>query len=358
MSRVSRIVACVALLVAALPWHAASGDQRPERPFAQKASWKAPATDAVREQVFAWLDKAGASDDQRAAAEALWASASMPGGDGHLIDLVCATIALVEPPAAELVKVCSEPRGKAKLPETAWLADEKTPPLVRNNLRLYYGRWLAQESLYDEAFDQLAGLKPLDVVDPAGLLFYQAVADHRLLKRDEGLAAIAMLLENEDQLPRRYASIAKLMQADLEGLKDDSLDHIARRMDDIRRRLDLGRANKKVREVEDGVIASLDKLIKEMEDQQQQQQQAAAGQQGGNQPMPLKPLEDSRPMGGKGEGKVANKPIGEKSGWGDLPPRERQEALQQLGKEFPAHYRDMIEQYFRKLATESENPDR
>ena len=64
-------------------------------------------------------------------------------------------------------------------------------------------------------------------------------------------------------------SLARLMQADLEALKDESLDHIARRMDDIRRRLDLGRAGPKVREVEDGVIASLDKLIEEMEKQQQ-----------------------------------------------------------------------------------------
>jgi hypothetical protein len=61
------------------------------------------------------------------------------------------------------------------------------------------------------------------------------------------------------------------------------------------------------------------------------------------------------PMGGKGEGNVANKPIGDGSGWGDLPPRERDEALQQIGKEFPAHYRDMIEQYFRKLATDNED---
>ncbi len=74
--------------------------------------------------------------------------------------------------------------------------------------------------------------------------------------------------------------------------------------------------------------------------------------------MPLQPLPDSMPMGGKGEGKVANKPIGEGSGWGDLPPRERDEALQQIGKEFPAHYRDMIEQYFRKLATENEDADK
>jgi hypothetical protein len=59
------------------------------------------------------------------------------------------------------------------------------------------------------------------------------------------------------------------------------------------------------------------------------------------------------PLGGKGQGDVAKKPVGNESGWGDLPPRQRQEALQQIGKDFPAHYRDVIEQYFRKLASES-----
>lgn len=60
-------------------------------------------------------------------------------------------------------------------------------------------------------------------------------------------------------------------------------------------------------------------------------------------------------MEGKGPGEVAKKPIGNQRGWGDLPPRQRQEALQQIGKDFPAHYRDMIEQYFRKLASEGED---
>jgi hypothetical protein len=161
-------------------------------------------------------------------------------------------------------------------------------------------------------------------------------------------------MEIEDAIPRRYASLARLMQADLEGLEEDSLDHIARRMDDVRRRLDLGRAGPKVREVEDGVIASLDKLIEQVE-KQQQQAAAAAGGQGRGQQMPSQPLPDSRPVQGKGEGKVANKPIGKESGWGDLPPRQREEALQQIGQEFPAHYRDMIEQYFRKLATQNES---
>jgi hypothetical protein len=64
------------------------------------------------------------------------------------------------------------------------------------------------------------------------------------------------------------------------------------------------------------------------------------------------PAEESRAAQGKGAGEVTKKPIGNKSGWGDLPPKEREEALQQIGRDFPSHYRDAIEQYFRRLASE------
>ena len=327
-------------------------DDRPIQPFAQRATWKSPAAADVRQQVFAWLEASDADEPTRASAEALWQTVTMEENAEYLLDLTCATLALADPRARELVDSCSQPRKSVALPEVTWLSDANTPDLLRNNLRLFHGRWLVQERLYDEAAEQLASLKTGDVVDPAALLFFQAVVHHRMLARDEGLSAIARLLEQGDQIPRRYASLARLMQADLDGLKDDSLDHIARRMEDIRRRLDLGRAGPKVREVEDGVIASLDKLIDEMEKQQQAAAAAAAAAQGGKQNSPLQPLPDSMPMGGKGEGKVANKPVGDESGWGDLPPKQRDEALQQIGQEFPAHYRDMIEQYFRKLATD------
>ncbi len=207
-----------------------------------------------------------------------------------------------------------------------------------------------QARLYDEALAQLQSLKPEDVVDPAGLLFYQSVVYHRLLKKEAGLEALLRLLEPGHEIPRRYLSVARLMQSDLSPLKDDSLDHIARRMEDIRRRLNLGRAGTKVREVEDGVIASLDKLIEELE--QQAAAAAAAAAQGGSNTVPVTPAQDSLPLGGKGPGNIVQRDIGHQSGWGDLPPRQRQEALQQIGKDFPAHYRDVIEQYFRKLATD------
>jgi hypothetical protein len=59
----------------------------------------------------------------------------------------------------------------------------------------------------------------------------------------------------------------------------------------------------------------------------------------------------------KAPGDVAHRDIGHKAGWGNLPPKQREQALQEIGKDFPAHYRDVIEQYFRRLASEgSETP--
>jgi hypothetical protein len=120
-------------------------------------------------------------------------------------------------------------------------------------------------------------------------------------------------------------------------------------MNDIRRRLSFGRGDQKVRKVEDGVIESLDKLIKDLEEQQRRQQQSASS----GSLQPSQPAQESRILGGKGPGEVTKKDVGNKDGWGNLPPKQRDEAMQQIGREFPSHYRDVIEQYFRKLATEN-----
>jgi hypothetical protein len=63
-------------------------------------------------------------------------------------------------------------------------------------------------------------------------------------------------------------------------------------------------------------------------------------------------------MGGRGPGNVTKKDIGSGSGWGNLPPKEREEAMQQIGRDFPSHYRDVIEQYFRRLAAEGSRGER
>lgn len=349
MSRWISCVVAVCLMAGAIGSARALDAVRPE--FSGQGTWKSPTMETVRQQLDEWLTTKNADETKREQVKALWVDAPGKLDSDAMLDRLAATFALVDEPAAELVALCSQPRQATKLPDFVWLADEATPAFERYNLRLYLARWLVRNKLFDEALAQLETLTPEQVVDPAGLLFYQAVIYQRTLKKEPGLAAINRLLEKPDELPRRYASVAKLLQADLEQLKDDSLDHIARRMDDVERRLDLGRPGQKTRDVEDGIIKSLDKLIKELEDQAAAAA-AAAGAAGSIRSS--SPAPDSRPMGGKGPGQVANKDIGSKSGWGDLPPKERQEALQQIGKEFPAHYRDMIEQYFRNLASENE----
>jgi len=343
--RPSTLVPLLALLLSLGLAAAASAQTLGEKP--QAAAWRPCDPAEARQRVFAWLDERGVDEATRAKAAERWPADSAPSDGAELLARLVETVALVDEDARRLVDLCSQPAAGGLLRSEAWLADPKTPPLVADNLRLWYGRWLAQGAMFDESRERLADLEPGDVVDPATLLFYQAVVHHGLMDREAGMKALERLLAGVDQSPRRYAAVARLMRADLKDLEPDSLDHIARRMDDVRRRLDLGHAGPKVRKIEDGVIESLDKLIEKLESQRQQ---AAAAGSGNLQP--ARPAEESRPMGGKGRGEVTKRKIGTKSGWGDLPPKQREEALQQIGREFPSHYRDAIEQYFRKLANE------
>ncbi len=329
---------------------AADVSQTPD-PLEKAPTWQPPRAAEVKARVFAWLEKQKVDEGTRTAADKLWSNLPGEPAGAELLARVADTFALVDADAAKLVELCSQPESKPILAKQDWLVDEKTPPVVAANMRLLYGRWLTQQQLFDEAAGQLSGLKPDGVVAPALLLFYQGVVSHTLLQKKEGLSAIEQLLDGAELSPRRYVAVARLMQEDLNRLEDDTLDHIARRMDDIRRRLDLGRAGKKVRKVEDGVIESLDKLIKKIEEQQKKQQCSCSQS---NNIQSTRPAQDSTPMGGKGPGEVTKRRIGSGSGWGDLPPKEREEALQQIGRDFPAHYRDVIEQYFRSLAAEKE----
>ncbi len=319
----------------------------------QVATWEPPSAEEVRARVIKWLDGRGVEDKTKDAVRLLWPESTEGKPEAttaELFDRLIRSLAIVDGKARRLVKQCSRPLAGPVPPEADWLADPQTDSLMAGNLRLVYGRWLANQSLLDEAREQLADLKPQDVVDPATLLFYQAVVHQGLLEREEGLAAVKLLLERADEGPRRYAEVGRLLQRDLETIEKDSLDHIARRMNDVGRRLDLGRAGGDVRKIEDGVIDSLDKLIDKLKKQQQEQQQDSS--QSAQNMRPASPAEDSRSIGGKGPGEVTRKDIGSKADWGDLPPKQRQEALQQIGREFPAHYRDVIEQYFRKMAKE------
>lgn len=333
--------------------------------------WSVPQPAGIEAELSAWLDAVKVDEAKKTAALDAWKAHA---GSDVLLG-VAKAVAIVKPETAALVEACSGPLirvaptnegtkeslggGVGIAPTFSFLNSGALEPFAEKNLRLFYGRALAQQRLYDEAMIQLDGLSTRDVVDPASLLFYQSIVYQRLLKQDLGVQSLRRLLQRQEDLPRRYRMIADLMHADLAKMEEESLDHISRRMEDIGRRLDLGRSDQKVREIEEGVVASLDKLIKDLEDEakKRQQQQQSSAQSGGSR-NPSKPAEESMPAQGKGPGDVARKELAAGDGWGNLSPQQRQEVLQQVTKEFPAHYRDVIEQYFRTLADESGAKDK
>jgi hypothetical protein len=309
-------------------------------------TWQTPKAEQVKAEALAWLNAKKPDASVLAKADAIWSSLPANASEDDLLIRLARTFSLADSNAAKLTMQCSEPRSHLVIPDQSWLRDAGLPPLLTNNLRLLFARWLVDASLFDEALEQLSDMKPNDVVAPASLLFLQSVVYHAMLNKDSGLKSIDVLLQGAEASPHRYVALAQLMQSDLMGLEEDTLDHVARRMDDIRRRLDLGRAGPKVRKVENGVIESLDKLIKKLEDEQKQQSS------GGGNAQSKTPMQDSQIAGGKGPGEVQKKNIGSESGWGDLPPKERDEAMQQIGRDFPSQYHDAIQQYFRRLAAE------
>ncbi len=313
------------------------------------ASWTSPSDDDVRGRLERFLETTAADPQTRR--KAVEAFVTADGSDR--LDRAVAALAVVDPRVQKLADT-KPPEPFAK-EDTAWVADSPagpSDPFLRDAVRLHVARHLVRCGLFDDAMPLLSSLDVRTSIDPATLLFAKASCQHWLLDVEAAIETLDRLLERGTELPVRYERLATLMRKDLESLEDESLDHIARRMRDITRRLSFGRAGPTTRSVQDGVIESLDKLIEKIEKQQSESQKqgggGGAGSSGGG--AGSKPMEDSMPAGGKGPGEVTKRDVGDGEGWGNLPPHQREEALQQIGREFPTHYREAIEQYFKRLA--------
>lgn len=342
-------------LVAA-PVAGAAGEVDVDADLSRQASWVIPTPAEVRKRMLDWVESQSADAAAVAAARGIWGEGDAELGD--VLDAAMKTFAEIDPRCVPIRDLALRPTGSPAV-ATEWLfsvSPAEADPQAAFQLatvRLWLGRHWVRHDQFDDGLRLLDGLPVEDALDPAALLFHQAACHFWLLQADTAIDLLDRLLERSNEIPVRYDRTARLMRADIASLEDDSLDHIARRMRDITRRLDLGHAGQKTRTVQDGVIASLDKLIEKIEQQQQNQASSGAGGSGngGN----GTPMDDSRIAGGKGPGEVQNRDLGDGEGWGDLPPHQREEALQQIGREFPPHYREAIEQYFKRLASGSES---
>ena len=327
-------------------------------PLSRQASWKSPNNLEIIETIRRSLDELGVGPEKADAAVVLW-TGWVEEDDVDPLTAFVRAMATVVPDVDKIVKAADKSLTEAivTIEATGWLSastDSLPAPIVAS-VRTWLARDLVRQRLYDEALPVFDTVEPTDSVDPASVMFYRAVCRHSLLMKQESLTDLRRLLENEADSPVRFVRTAHLMVADIKPLKEDSLDEISRLMTDVTRRLDLGRANEEVQNREQKIIDKLTKLIEKMEEQQQQQQQQqqqAQQSQGQGQGGQGQPMNDSRIAGASGQGDVDRKKLGDRDGWGNLPPAEREEALQQISRDLPTHYREAIEAYFRKLAVD------
>ncbi|MEM6329500.1 MAG: hypothetical protein AAF790_04535 [Planctomycetota bacterium] len=232
-----------------------------------------------------------------------------------------------------------------------WLESEDLPAVVRTNAVLAVACRLHARRMYEEALNWLAGVDADSATDAAAapvlVHYYRAVAAHQLVRLEEARESAERLLARPAGAARRHLNVARLILRDTEEIDPESVDHLARTMNDVRRRLSLGRSADPEQALQQGVIDALDKLIDEAEKQQQQQQANAGAQQA-----PSRPAQQSRPSELKGPGEVDPRDVANGGDWGSLPPDERERVTQQIGRDFPGYYRDLIQAYFQSLVKE------
>ncbi|MBI1349027.1 hypothetical protein GC163_22375 [bacterium] len=291
---------------------------------------------------------------EQTAVLALWDEVSTETDATQLLEQALRAWSQMDPEFAKFYEQCQHVTA-VSVPETTTILGRLTLDAFQQaNAQAYLGRRLAEARLYDEALEQFSSVELARVIDPASTLFYHAVAAYEVLDLPVALSKLTILRTQTDQVPARYLTVADLMQRDLQQMEPQSLGEVARLMHDSERRLDLGRAGEQVQEVQDKIVANLDELIKKIEAQQGGGGGSGSGSSNANESSA--PADDSRVKGTTAPGETDDKKFSKEGRWGDLPEKEQTAAKNLINREFPSHYRQAIETYFKKLATKPAAP--
>jgi hypothetical protein len=238
---------------------------KPAKEFVAFGSLKAPTLDVARGQALEWLKGAGKTDDKTMKEfEALWNAKE----DAPLLNRVAGTLRLGDAEAAKLLDQAADPAVAAPTEVPALLKDAKRPAFFRANLGLAYAKTLASRRVFEESLDVLRTVKPDQVVDPGAYFFHRALAEHALLLKDDALRSITAVVEDVADAPDRYKFVSILMLYDMRRWRDKDLGWIARKMNNIERRLELARGGPQTQKMQKEVVARLDEIIKKLEQQQ------------------------------------------------------------------------------------------
>jgi hypothetical protein len=251
------------LLLGSSPAWAETG-KKPAKEDSSFGALKAADAAEARKQAETWLKSVKADDATLAKFKTIW------DADRPLIDKVSQTLSLGDADAAKLLADAKDDTTPAPTEVPAVIKDKKKGDFFRNNLALAYAKALTTRKVYEEALDAFSAVKPEDVIDPSAYFFHKAVCEYELMLKDQAEGSIDRLLVDVVDSPERYRMVAALMHFDMLTWQEKDLGWIARKMDNIQRRLDLKRGGKQTQKMQKEVLVRLDEMIKEIENQQKQ----------------------------------------------------------------------------------------
>ncbi len=335
---------------------AALGDDKTKKGAATFTILEGAPRDAVQAQALAWLKAAKGDPATLQRFEAVWKNA-----DRSTLDCLADTFGLTNADAAKLMAQARDPLAPAPTAVPALFNDKKLPEFFRSNLGLAFARALSNRRVHEEALEVLKVTDPAKVVDPAAYLFHRAVCEHALLQKDQAERTIDRLLQDAVDAPERYKTVAALIMLDMRTWKSKDLAEVARKMNNVERRLELARGGQVTQAMQKDIVLRLDELIKKLENKAKKPGNGNGGgcpdgsQPGdGNGPPgsnPSNPLPDSRTGGAAGSGAVDPAKLRKLAeGWGQMPEVERTRVIQQLTRGMSSKHREAIINYFKNIA--------
>lgn len=215
--------------------------------------------------------------------------------------------------------------------------------------------------------DRLFAAHPnIDAYTPAPhhLAFLRAFCQVHDLQYDQARASMQQFLSRYPDAPERLRVGASQILTELSNREPGRLGDVCDLLGYARRRISHGDTGERVILRQTEAVKLLEALIEEAEEQERNQQQGDGSGQGrggsgapqGNQQPGGPANRSSAPEGADRIGELRKQRARPGEAWGKMPPKEREQILQTLQKQFPSQYRELLEQYYKQLAKDAKAP--
>jgi tetratricopeptide (TPR) repeat protein len=304
-------------------------------------------------------ENAAYADNAKSFVEKTRNTATQP--DDH--DFLNNALAVLSPEFAAGLELAEKEQHNKAADAFEKLASDKDPFLAVNSANL------AATSLIDlEEFDRCLKLlnsvfkahQPLDrySISADHLYFTLGYCQIQMLHYGAAKSTLTNFLKEYPDAPQRLRVTATQILTEIDRRVPGRMGDVRDLLAYARKRIDHGSTDEDVSKRQNEAVALMNKMIKEAEDQEKSQSGGGKGggsSKGGSQNQPSSGAKESRlpQAGSSGATELRKTRARPGDEWGKMPPKQREEIIQTLQKQFPSQYRELLEQYYKQLARDN-----